>query len=304
LKLVNVTAAFDRLAFLALCAALANGCGSGSGDDDDVADAAAEPDARVVELAGPCALAEKVGVFEIAHREIYSAITGQVADGVVPVTILQPEETSGDCQLLRKVNPFCDPACDPGDVCNHSGDCIPFPVNLSAGTVTVTGLLDTVAMEPNSADAYQKLDISHPPFEAGDALLLSAGGDAVDGFQLDGVGVTPLAGVNNSWQIRAGEALAVTWTAGAGHARILATLNVDQHGNSPVTMHCDFEDTGSASMPATLIDTLIAHGLSGASSGHVFRRTVDSIEIAPGACVELDVFSHVQTQPLVVTKSR
>lgn len=287
---------------LAFCATVTLGCGCGADDDDDVIDAGAEADAREADLAGACPLADKVGVFEIAHREMYSAITGQVADGVVPVTVLQPEESAGDCQLWRRVNPFCDPACDTGFVCNHSGACVPYPANQSAGTVTITGLVDPVSLEPNSATAYQKTDVSHPPFEAGAPILLSAEGDAVAGFELDGVGVTVLSGIDKAWQVHAGEPLALTWTPGLGHARVLTTLNVDQHGNAPVTMYCDFEDTGAGSMPASLIDALIAQGLSGAASGHVFRRTVDSVEIAPGACVELTVFSHVQTQPQVITR--
>jgi len=280
---------------------VASGCGGSSGNDDTT-DAAVEADAHVATLSGPCPLETKVGLFEIAHREMYSAITGQVADAVVPATVLQPEESEGSCRLMRRVNPFCDPACEVGYNCSQSEECVPYPVNQSAGTVTITGLLDNVSLEPNSSKAYQKTDVSDPPFAPGSPILLDAEGDEVAGFRLDGIGVTPLAGVSTAWEIHAGEPLAVTWTAGLGHARILTTLNVDQHGNSPVTMYCDFDDTGSASMPASLIDALIAYGLSGAASGHVFRSTVDSVEIAPGACVELDVFSHVQAQPAVVSK--
>ena len=42
----------------------------------------------------------------------------------------------------------------------------------------------------------------------------------------------------------------------SGRATIFATLNIDQHGVSPTTAWCAFEDTGSASIPASVVDAL------------------------------------------------
>jgi hypothetical protein len=276
----------------AAIAAVLLACGGGGGDDID---AAPSVDARVAELAGACPLADKVGTFDIAHREIYSAVTGDVANAVVPLTVLQPAESEGGCTLYRKVNPFCDPPCTAGDVCNHDELCVPFPTKLSAGTVTITGLTAELVMEPNVVNSYQATEIDHPPFTAATPILLSAAGSEVESFMLDGIGVEPLVVTDDSWTMVDGDPLAITWTAASGDGAIKATFNVDQHGNSPVTMFCDFPDTGTATVPATLVEKLIEYGMSGAASGHLFRHTVDSVTISEG-CVELNVFSHHQAQ--------
>ena len=96
------------------------------------------------ELRGPCALADRVGGFSVAMEEIYTAFSGSVADGVVPVTVLEQVGGEGDCVLLRRNNPFCDPPCSPGQTCDFDGSCIPYPVNQDVGTVSVSGLAQAV----------------------------------------------------------------------------------------------------------------------------------------------------------------
>lgn len=276
------------LAFLAL------GIGACGGSGADV-DATAPADARVAELEGACPLADRVGWFDIAHDQLASSVTGKVNDSVNPIAVLQPEESAGDCQLLRKVNPFCDPPCTGGDVCSQDQQCVPFPSGLGAGQVTITGLTTPVAIDPDTQANYQALDVDHPPFSPGTPILLHAAGDQVVSFDLDGIGVEPLVVADTSWPLVDGDPLEITWTPASGDWRILATFNVDQHGNSPVTMYCDLPDTGSATIPAALIATLIDYGVTGAASGHLYRRTVDSTRIAEG-CVELEVYSHIRTQ--------
>ena len=43
-------------------------------------------------------------------------------------------------------------------------------------------------------------------------------------------------------------------------AHILATFNVDQHGNSPVTMFCELEDDGSATVPSVVASSASRFG--------------------------------------------
>jgi hypothetical protein len=276
---------------LIACAALVIGCGGG---DDDAADAGnGNGDAGVIELGDPCPLDDKVGVFEIAQRELYAAVTGQVATGVIPSTILFPEGTEGGCTLLRKINPFCDPPCQPGQVCSQAEQCVAYPENQSIGTVTITGMLQDVEIEPNVVNSYQDTSIPNPPFDSDSLITLTAAGDTLEGFTLHGYGVTTIDVTDESWTIFEDQDLAISWTPSDDNGRIWATFNVDQHGNSPVTMFCDLEDTGSADIPSALLASLLDLGLSGVASAHVFRRTVDSVQIAEG-CVELDVLSHVQ----------
>ncbi len=287
---------------LVFIAALTIGCpelddpddGSSSDSDAD-ADGDADTDGHTSSLDGPCPMEKKIGLFEVAHRELYSAVTGQVADGVIPLSILQEAEREGSCRLMRKVNPFCDPPCTNGEICDHDDQCVLFPTNRNAGEVRITGLKTQVAMEPNSVNSYQDTTVSSPPFESGSPIILAASGAEIGSFILDGVGVAPLEMDDPKWVMKDGDALRICWIPGKGQGRILATFNVDQHGNSPVTMFCDFEDTGSAAVPAGLVSELIEYGLSGYANGHLYRQTVDSVEIVEG-CVELVVFSHVQAE--------
>lgn len=272
-------------------AALLIACGGG---DDDAADAGnGNGDAGVVELGDPCPLDDKVGLFEIASRELYAAVTGQVATGVIPSTILFPEGTEAGCTLLRKINPFCDPPCQPGEVCTQAMECVPYPENESIGTVTISGLLQDVELEPNAVNSYQDTSIPNPPFDADSLITLTASGGTIEGFTMHGYGVTPINVTDESWVIYEDEPLTINWEANEDQGRIWATFNVDQHGNSPVTMFCDLEDTGTADIPAQLLSDLLNLGLSGVASAHVYRRTVDSVQVAEG-CVELNVLSHTQ----------
>jgi hypothetical protein len=269
---------------------------TGADDDDATVDAAGNAtDAGPVELAGPCPLDQRLGSFEIAHRELYSAVTGAVADSVNPTTILQPVLDEGDCVLLRKVNPFCDPPCVAGEICSTAGTCIDAPRQKSVGTVVIDGLLIDVAMEPNAVNGYQDTSVPHPPFAPGAAITLTAAGGELQSFTLHGIGIEPIATPATVWTMTAGQPLDIAWTAGAGEREIYVTFNVDQHGNSPVTMHCGLPDTGSATIPASLVDALLQYGVSGFASVNLSRRTTDKANIADG-CVDLEVFSHMQPQ--------
>ena len=293
---------------------------------ETVSDTAADTDATSPPApAGPCADAQRVGYFEIAHWEFYASIAGQVADGVAPLSVLQEVAAEGGCRLLRRVNPFCDPPCAGGDVCGQDGACHPFPLNVSVGAVAIAGTLATagappspgapVTLEANATGGYAKTDVPFPLFEPGAAVTLSAAGDVAPGFELHGEGVEDVALPAETLTMKKGAPLTVTWQApGAGaasHARIYFTINVDQHGNSPATLACDVADTGSYTVPAALITQLVDLGVSGFSTFDVYRRTVDSVTLdmsgwgQPGGlvgdtgCVELRVMSYAPGKVLV-----
>ena len=61
---------------------------------------------------------------------------------------------------------------------------------------------------------------------------------------------------------------------------------------------CDVPDTGTATVPASLLTTLRARGSRAFPFVALSRRTVDSTAVGPG-CVEFAVES-VTTQPLVL----
>jgi hypothetical protein len=283
--------------------ALLVGCGGGGDDDDDDDDDsvvdAGDADARTASLDGPCPLDERVGSFVIRHEveDGFSVAEGSVADKVEPSTVLQLEHEEGGCQFLRKLNPFCDPPCTGGQTCDLSDTCVSAPERLNAGTVTVTGLEAALELAPNDiTQDYQDFSIPHPPFAEGATILLSAAGDEVSAFTLDGRGVEPLEIASDVWTMVEGDDFTIEWTSSDGPGEIYVTLNVDLHGNSPVTMHCTFDDTGSATIPASMVQRLVDFGVTvGFASAQIYRRTADRTDISQG-CVDLAVQSHINPQ--------
>jgi hypothetical protein len=294
----------NALAIPLLAAALAAACGDDPTSQADAgADGGTDTDTDVdtdipdhdAGLAGPCPAEDKVGWFSVEHRSIYSAITGEVSDGVVPATIPQSQESEGDCILLQRINPVCDPPCESGFTCDYDGECIPYPSKLNVGAVVVEGLITDVVITPNGQNDYSFTDLPSdgPPFEDGAEITLGAAGNETEAFALDGFGVEALEMPDDEWVMIDGESLDISWTPSDGEGHILASFNVDQHGNSPVTMFCELDDTGSATIPAGLISLLIEYGVSGFARGDLFRRTIDSTYIEVG-CVQFEVFSHAE----------
>jgi hypothetical protein len=87
--------------------------------------------------------------------------------------------------------------------------------------------------------------------------------------------------------------LEVKWTKGTrDDMRVHVRINVDQHGNTPISLECDAADTGALTIPAALIDALLGAGQSGVPNAKIERRTVDSKDVGPG-CADLVVRSRV-----------
>jgi hypothetical protein len=296
---MKTPALLAALAALLLSTALA-ACGDDASTDADAAEVhdASLIDAAPIAMRGACPFDNRVGLFEISQRMLYAAVTGQVAAGVVPNSIFEPLESEGSCQMLRRQNPFCDPGCDTTEVCDFDGNCLPYPRNLNAGTVTVTGLLAEVEMEPNVVNTYQNTSVPNPPFEADSLLTLTATGDEVDAFTLYGYGVPTLVVTDDTWTMTDATDLEIHWTGAESEGRIFASFNVDQHGNTPVTLVCDLDDTGTATVPASMVSLLLDYGVTGAATGNLYRQTTDYVDLDEG-CVELDVYSHIQV-PLSV----
>jgi hypothetical protein len=248
----------------------------------------------------PCSQNERVGNFRIYHDPdpsySYAAIDGAVANGVIPLTVLQLAKEVGDCKLLRKVNPFCEDGCEGGQLCDHDGTCIPYPANMDVGQITVQGLLeDPITLEPKGNKSYFDTQVPYPLFEPNAEITLDAAGNETAAFSLTAFGVPDIEIPEETWLLSDGQPLAINWVAqtGAWHVRI--SLNVDQHGNSPVTMFCDVEDTGSYEIPGELIADLLDFGVSGFASLDLTRYTVDSVELEVG-CVQLTIDSQVLAQ--------
>ncbi len=272
-----------------LCLLLLTSCGQ----DDSTQDSAA-PDPAEVPLAGACSLAEDLGGFLVSGEDGRSGVDGAVADGIVPINVLEEIATEGDCRLMRRNNPFCDPECAPGETCDFDGTCLPYPVNQDLGTVTITGLASPVEMEPVfPGNTYYDTSLSPPLFDPGALIALQMPGGVYGPATLYGVGIETIAPLDEEWAVEAGVDLVVHWqppTGSVSRGEIALSVNIDQHGTTPSTLLCAFEDDGEGTVPAAILQALVDTGVTGFPSGALARRTQDHAEVAAG-CMDFTVSS-------------
>jgi hypothetical protein len=251
------------------------------------------PDPATVPLHGECDMAADFGGFTLTAGEDTTDLAGSVADGVVPYTVLEEIAAEGECRLLRRNNPYCDPACDAGEACDFDGNCVPYPVNQDLGTVTVTGLFAAVSMTPVfPGNTYFDTDLPHPAFDSGDLVTVSLP-DAATPLALYGVGVEALVPESGTWTIEAGQDLTVRWTAptaAVSRSSVALHISIDQHGASPSSLHCAFEDDGEATVPGAILQALVDVGVTGFPNGSIERRTVDNGSFG-GGCMDFAVTS-------------
>jgi hypothetical protein len=249
--------------------------------------------AGTMALRGPCPVEVQVGRFSVEAQTDFGVVHGSVFDGVVPTAIPLLVSQQGPCKVWQRRSLTCTPACVGSTTCGESGTCIPYPLRLSVGKVTIAGLTRPTAMAPLvPGNDYFDPDADNPPFTVGHPIALTAeGAEGHRGFQLFGRGSAPL-GAKPTWTIEPGRDLKIAWAASATDqgTRVAVELSIDQHGLSPLSLACEFEDTGTATIPAMIVDQLVASGASGFPNGGIFRRTADHVDVEQG-CVELFVGS-------------
>jgi hypothetical protein len=241
-----------------------------------------------------CGLADDFGGFAVTATETTTDIAGSVADGVVPASVLERLAEAGDCVVLRRNNPFCDPACDPGQACSFDGTCVPWPANQDLGTVTIDGLVQPSVMEPVfPGNTYYDTTLPHPAFAAGGLLTLAMPGGAFGPLTLYGVGVEPLDVPGAAWMLESGVDLVVTWPAPVAtvvRSEVAVEISIDQHGVSPGVLRCTFADDGEGTVPGAIVAALVDAGVTGFPSGTITRRTADRATL-PGGCLDFVVAS-------------
>lgn len=247
----------------------------------------------------PCAAEDMVGRFVIELAADYTRVGGNVSDGVLPTRVPAELARDGECRLVEVVPSTCTPACAAGtETCGASQACVPLPQPRDVGLVGVAGLAVPLTMHPNAVTrAYSNPGqpaLPHPGFAPGADLRLATSGGDYAPFSLRGYGVSALSLALGPIQVVAGAPVMLSWSAPevVGPARVHIALNVNHHGSSNAWVECDFADTGSAQIPAGLVDALIAKGRSGFPTLTATRRSATSVGIEPG-CVELLVVSEV-----------
>ncbi len=250
-----------------------------------------ELDAATVALRGECDMAYDFGGFEVVAVTGTTEVAGAVANGVVPERVLEVTASEGDCRVLRRNNPYCEPACEPGYACDFEGACIEYPANQDLGTVTVGGLLQAVTMTATfPGNTYFDTTLPHPAFEAGEVVYLDMPGGSYGPATFFGVGVEPLDEAPE-WSIDPDADLVVAWTAPVSavvRSTVVAEVSIDQHGITPSVLRCEFADDGEGTVPRALLWSLVGAGVTGFPAGSLSRRTADALGAGEG-CMDFVV---------------
>jgi len=248
---------------------------------DGAGDTASPPD-----LGGACPLAERLGGFQAVDDGEYGYVDGTVDDHVLPVSVLELVASEGDCRLFKRTNPFCDPPCGGGQTCDYDGACLPYPAPQDLGTVTISGLDgDPIVMHPvQPGNLYYNTELFYPPWTPGARVSLVTTGGAYAPMSAEGVAPDPLDPSATTWTLTAGQPLVVAWDAPAGAvpARVELQLLIDQHGNAPASLRCDFADDGQGTVPTAILEQLRGMGVSGFPSGKLVRQTLDRADVVAG----------------------
>jgi hypothetical protein len=260
----------------------------------------------VTPLFYPCASDNRIGGFAIQLHEPeggdpgYTTVAGRVDNGVGLFSPYSTPATDG-C-FFDRVRPTCILGCPGNYYCAAQDECRPAPVGVGVGIVDVSGLAVPVSVSPlSSVHTYVSvIEDPYPPFAPDDDIVLQASGDVLPPFALRGRGISPMRPEFDALHVVRDQPLSIRWTPPSqpDAARVFAWLNLDgERSDEPLV--CTFPDTGSAVIPAELINAALDRGVSYYSSLTIGRRTLDSTNLAAG-CVDFDVASQVVQVPVTV----
>ena len=257
------------------------------GKDDSAAPVPLDP--ATVPIAGSCPMETDQGGITFAAEADGSSIDGAVADGVVPTAVLEELITDGDCRVLRRGNPYCDPGCDPGTTCDFDGTCVAYPANQDLGTVSVTGLVQPVSMDAVfPGNTYYDTTLPTTACTPGDVLTLSMPGGTYGPAEMHGICPEPYDMTDVTWVVDPSADLTITWpapTTSVVRTEVAVSISIDQHGVTPSVVQCSFEDDGEGTVSAAILTELVSVGVTGFPAGTIARRTVDSAAAGSG-CME------------------
>jgi hypothetical protein len=258
----------------------------------------------------PCAASTAVGHFSIAlagptdNAPGTSAFQGNVRNGVAPLDNWPELAKDGDCHVIVLPRLFCATACGSDQTCAGKDQCVPQPQAQDLGDITLGGLAAPLTVQPIGAVGarvyYAELSAPFPPLGPESEVRMKTAGGAYPSLTLVGRGVEPLVFAASDLFIARDRPLVVSWTAPAKNrsTKIFIRLDIAHHGGIGARLECDVADTGTATLPATLLAALIDQGTAGFPAITLIRRTVDAVTVAPG-CVDFAVASAVEQQVMV-----
>jgi hypothetical protein len=245
-------------------------------------------------LRGRCEVEARLGGFELVLEQDFSAFSGSVYDRVARSADYEQVGSDEACSLVKKTFPSCDPPCRGSKTCVQGGSCETPPMSLDLGAVIVHGLTTPLTMHPvRPGSRYFSTELPHPPVAPSRPVRLQAEGGVLGVLQLRSEGVAPLETDADGWRLERGKALEIAWKAPRTPtlAKVRVTLNVDQHGSTPVTLTCRADDAGTLSISSGIIDKLLDFGISGFATGNIYREASDQLDVDAG-CIDLAIVAH------------
>jgi hypothetical protein len=234
------------------------GCGGGSNDGPD---SAVSPDAAAVADAGAGEgeyRPDRKGIVSITEAAFAGPSVGLFAtlrDGAEPLA-LELVARDRDCAVYHRPEAgFCDPLCEAGSYCNASDQCVANPMQTSAGTIAVAGLIAPLSFVPGEVGYSVDSDLSDSDdyFTPGAAITASAPGDEVGAFSVAVAGVAPLVTSTTLVSLYDGSDAVVTWE-GEDDGRVQLALRLGWHGGPTMELLlCETDDDGELTIPAALI---------------------------------------------------
>lgn len=258
---------------------------------------------------GSAVTAKPNGVFEIHYAtgqtaaDSYSEVTGFMYDGSqADAVIWDKNTTEGDCSLYKPRTPFCD-ACASGQVCVDTNTCRTPPGTHDVGNVSLTGLTAPSGANPlaltmvsnASGTTYLSAEtLPMPPCTAGAAVSMSAAGKGeYPAFSVQTQCIPPLVVTNTSFAIQSAKPFTLTWTpSSVAAARVQLTFDLSHHGGSKGKIICDTADTGSLTVAGTLMEKLIALGVTGYPKIYPSRIITGTATVGTGQAV-LKIYSDL-----------
>jgi hypothetical protein len=234
----------------------------------------------------------------------YAQVSGRVYDGPEP-THHELTFEDGSCRYKSLQYGFCDPSCDPMEVCTWENVCEPYPTGLGAGTMTVDGLVEAVEVAPSNTWYWGPWTLPADIYAPGDPIDAAFSGDDFPAVAMNATGVETMdvdLAAGGIYSFTRGADAEITWTAGTDpRACVLVTINGENvsHGLPYMDIiECVGTDTGSLTIPQTVADEFPLGTGSEICVGHdcppssISRYTLEQVDTEYGPA-ELRVRSTV-----------
>jgi len=224
----------------------------------------------------------------------YVSVLGKVYSWENPTNVIEtPLISANGCTAYKFSQQACiEVECSSSQRCAGPEDCQELPTLVSVGSVSLTGFdAGPLALTATNNNYQYPSDLAYPGFADGAALSLTATGSHYPAFTISTTGVAPMELNADTFFLASGSPLLVEWVAGRNSAaRVSLVLNMTKHGGSAGYLECDVPDSGSFTIPTTVLAELINLGVAGFPQLTATRHTQGTAAV-PGGRIALNVAS-------------